>query len=356
MKIGLVRRGFSASGGAEAYLLRFADAAVAAGHEMILFSGADWPTDSWRHEFVRVSNGESPLDFANALQSLSPKDQCDVLFSLERVWECDVYRAGDGVHASWLERRQAFETSYKSWFRGLQSKHREILKLERVLFEGGAKQIIANSQMVKDEIVRYYDKPAHRIHVVHNGLPPANHNATRPNETREQCGLNEDDYAVLFVGSGWERKGLNDAIEAVNALPAPATLLVVGKGKGNKLTTSQHTHLLGTKTSAQLKELLATADAFILPTYYEPFSNACLEALAAGVPVITTTANGFAEIIEPGIDGEIVSPGDVAALSAALEKWRGRLRDGTLRTRLKAKGALHTIEQNFARTLEVLLK
>lgn len=354
MKIGLVRRGYSSSGGAEAYLLRFADAAVAAGHEVILFSGADWPADGWRHEFVRVPDGKSPMAFANALRALSPKGRCDVLFSLERVWECDVYRAGDGVHASWLKRRKQFEPAWKGWFRGMQGKHREILKLERALFEGGARRIISNSQMVKDEISQFYATPAERITVVHNGLPAMQGTSTAPVETRNRLKLAPDDYVALFVGSGWERKGLGDAIAAINSLTSPAVLLVAGKGKSSGLPASKQTRFLGAQSSAQLKELLAMADVFILPTYYEPFSNACLEALASGVPVITTTANGFAEIIEPGADGEIVSPGDVAALSAALEKWRHPQNSGDLRERLKAKGARHSIEQNFAATLEIL--
>ena len=95
MKLGLVRRGYSRTGGAEAYLRRFAEAAVAVGHEVVLFA-AEWPSAEWPHKLVRVP-GSSPARFAAAFAAAQPLRHCDFLFSLERVRSCDCYRAGDGV-------------------------------------------------------------------------------------------------------------------------------------------------------------------------------------------------------------------------------------------------------------------
>ena len=64
-----------------------------------------------------------------------------------------------------------------------------------------------------------------------------------------------------------------------------------------------------------LPALFSAADVFTLPTIYDPFSNACLEAIAAGLPVVTTTANGFSEILTRGVHGDVVEPGDVTALA-----------------------------------------
>jgi UDP-glucose:(heptosyl)LPS alpha-1,3-glucosyltransferase len=100
---------------------------------------------------------------------------------------------------------------------------------------------------------------------------------------------------------------------------------------------------------------LAAADAFILPTLYEPFSNACLEALAAGLPVITTRFNGFAEIIEHGADGEMIeSPRDTAALVRAIEAWRDPERRTTARPRLAEIGARYSIDANVRQTLGII--
>ena len=88
MKIGLVRRGYSGSGGAESYLRRFAAALRDAGHQTILFGSPEWRAADWEGEFVPVAGG-APRDFADRLRALRPRDRCDRLFSLERVWQCD---------------------------------------------------------------------------------------------------------------------------------------------------------------------------------------------------------------------------------------------------------------------------
>jgi UDP-glucose:(heptosyl)LPS alpha-1,3-glucosyltransferase len=102
---------------------------------------------------------------------------------------------------------------------------------------------------------------------------------------------------------------------------------------------------------------LAAADAFILPTIYEPFSNACLEALAAGLPVITTVHNGFSEIIESGIEGEIVKGADdISALATAIRSWEDPERRALIRPRLMELGAQFSIEENVKKTLSLIAK
>ncbi len=358
MKLGLVRRGFSKTGGAEAYLKRFGDAATAAGHECVLFTTADWPAKEWSHERRVVKHGKSPLEFALALSSMEPAKACDFLFSLERVLYCDAYRAGDGVHAAWLERRAQFEPGWKTWWRSRRDKHHELLRLEETMFRGeAARSVVANSRMIKDEIVRRYGYPADRIHVVHNGVPPAPAESEMEKlraQTRAELGLGPRDYVLLFAGSGWERKGLRFAIQAVNeAAVARPTLLVAGNGRPRRMPRSSRVRYLGEVPG--LSRWLAAADVFLLPTLYDPFSNACLEALAAGLPVITTAANGFSEIVEPGIEAEIIpDPKDVLAIARAIEKWApGESRAG-IRARLREKGAHFSMEENLRATLAVI--
>ncbi len=353
MKIGLVRRGYSRTGGAEAYLRRFAEAAVAAGHECVLFS-EQWPRVAWPFAHVQVVS-DSPKKFADSLVALRARDECDFLFSLERIHICDAYRAGDGVHAAWLERRARFEPFWKPWLRQYNTKHRELLALEKRLFSAdGARLVIANSRMVQAEIETHFGYPAERIHVVHNGVPPFAAPAEARAEMRRNIGLGHDTFAVLFAGSGWERKGLRFAIAAMNAARLPhATLLVAGRGNERAMPRSERVRFLG--PVKDMPRLLAAADAFILPTLYEPFSNACLEALAAGLPVITTAHNGFAEIIEPGVEGESVAqPDDIPALAAALKKWSEPARRAAIRPRLLALGAQHGIAENVRQTLAII--
>jgi UDP-glucose:(heptosyl)LPS alpha-1,3-glucosyltransferase len=104
-----------------------------------------------------------------------------------------------------------------------------------------------------------------------------------------------------------------------------------------------------------LSPCLSAADVFLLPSIYDPFSNACLEAMAAGLPVITTDANGFAEVLKPGIEGEVLpTPSDIPALVQALKDWSDPARRAAIAPRLKKAGARFDIESNLKATVSLL--
>src|SRR4029077_10423826 len=97
---------------------------------------------------------------------------CDALFSLERVWSCDVYRAGDGVHRSWLERRRKCEIPLKQFVRTLNRKHRDLLQLEEsLLADRKAGRVIVASEMVRNEIVDLYGYSADHIDILRTVVP-----------------------------------------------------------------------------------------------------------------------------------------------------------------------------------------
>lgn len=345
MRIGLVRRGYSSSGGAEAYLLRLAAGLAQSGHEPALVTSCHWPDAAWPFgEIVRLP-GSTPTAFARAF--LDVRDQFDVTLSLDRTPGCDVYRAGDGVHAAWLERRARFEPGWRAFLRRWNPKHGALRILERGVFTQ-SRIIIANSRMVAREIADRFDIPCERLRVIPNGigraLPPVDRL-----EARKKLGIPADIFCALFVGSGWERKGLRFAIQAVDGLPGDCLLLVAGRGTVSR--TGHRVRFLG--PTRDLATLFSAADVFTLPTLYDPFSNACLEALAAGLPVVTTTANGFSEIIIPGLHGNIVEPRDVDALALALGNWRDRDSMETA-SECRKLAARFSIERNTLATLRVL--
>src|ERR1700724_3171334 len=172
LKIAFVRRGYSPSGGAEAYVKRMARGIVDLGHEAQLIATSDWPDNEWTFGSITRLNATSPIGFADELENIRSQIRCDVLMSLERVWRCDVYRAGDGVHQAWLNRRRKFEMPLQRFVRGVNRKHQDILKLEESLFaKSGAALVIANSEMVKNEIVDLYRYPADKIDIMRTGVP-----------------------------------------------------------------------------------------------------------------------------------------------------------------------------------------
>ena len=232
------------------------------------------------------------------------------------------------------------------------------MRLEKSLFtDRGAGRVIANSQMVKNEIVDLYDYPADKIDIVHNGVPVNEFReaSTRRAQSRAAFGLATDEIAVLFVGSGWERKGLRFAIDAVEGCKdLKLRLLVAGRGNQRQYK-STGAQFLG--EIVDLPSLYAAADIFLLPTIYDPFSNACLEALATGLPVITTRANGFSEIIEIGVHGSIIDrPDDVEDLREALGYWSDETRRASARSTILARASQFDISKNIEKTLAILLQ
>ena len=85
---------------------------------------------------------------------------CDLLMSLERVWRCDVYRAGDGVHRAWLERRAKVSGPLRKFLGALNRKHTGILRLEEALLANAERAVSSQiREMVKNEIVKFYGYP-----------------------------------------------------------------------------------------------------------------------------------------------------------------------------------------------------
>jgi UDP-glucose:(heptosyl)LPS alpha-1,3-glucosyltransferase len=358
VKIGFVRRGYSPSGGAECYLKRLAQGVCQAGHEAHLITTAEWPAEAWPLGPITKLRGRSPQQFADEVEQVRPTLGCDVLMSLERVWQCDVLRAGDGVHRAWLRRRARVDSTLRKLKAIFSRKHRGILRLEESLFgHGGARCVIANSEMVKQEIIDCYGFPAEEIDVVYTGVPlQLFHSAVEQRqEARTALGLSDDDLAVVFVGSGLSRKGLKFAIAGVEACANPRMqLLVAGRGNRSRYA-SRAVRFLG--EVSDLPALYAAADIFLLPTIYDPFSNAALEAIAAGLPVITTSGNGVAEIMQDSVHGSIIeNPDDVGAISAALQFWSDSDRRAVARPRLTELAAGYDISANVARTLEILMR
>jgi UDP-glucose:(heptosyl)LPS alpha-1,3-glucosyltransferase len=366
LRIAFARRGYSPTGGAEAYLKRLGRGIIEAGHGVQLIASNDWPEDQWPFGSITRLRLESVIGFADEVEQIRPQLDCDVLFSLERVWSCDVYRAGDGVHRGWLARRRKFELPLKQFARTLNRKHRDLLQLEESLFTNrNAARVIVASQMVKNEIVDLYGYPADNIDIVRNGVPldTFRFDPRLREETRESLKLKSDQTALLFAGSGWERKGLLFAVQAMALCKnRKMRLLVAGRGNKNVYKTTrlrfwreEPVQFLG--EVADVTRLYTAADIFILPTIYDPFSNACLEALACGLPVITTRANGFSEIIEDGVHGSIVDDaGNLVALRDAIRFWSDPSRRLAARSANIERASQFDILRNVQQTLGTLMR
>jgi len=251
----------------------------------------------------------------------------DLVQSHERILRQDLYRAGEGTHRAYLA------AMGRGGGGGLQA--RLLCALERRIFElRAARHVIAISRGGKAEIERVYGTPGSRVTVVYNGVDlarfhPDNRARLGP-AARQSLGLDRGAWVALFVGSGFERKGLGPLVEALALLPDPRCRLVVA-GKGDARTYRERAARLGVADrilwlppDPAVERLYAAADAVALPARYEPFGNVHLEALASGVPVLTTRAAGGSELIAQGDNGWVVSEPAPAEIAAGLTA----LRDG----------------------------
>lgn len=351
--VALVRRGYSATGGAEKFLARFAAAARDSGREVLLVNDRPWPEEALGSVPQQTLPARGPWAFAQAVEHWRGGWKKGLVFSFERLLSADCYRAGDGVHAAWLRRRAVYDPPWEVWMRRVLPKQRQLLCLESHCFSArDTAAVIVNSRMVGREIGEHFHYPPDRVHLVRNGLPE-DFAAAIPDRSaaRRALGLDDRVFLAAFAGTGWKRKGLRFAAAALAAAGLPqAVLAVAGRGRESR-HRAPGVVFIGPR--ADVRPLLAAADVFILPTVYDPFSNACLEALAAGRPVITTQANGCAEVLEEGVTGSVVGePHDVAGLAAALRYWARYSGDPSAACR--AAAASCSLADNVSRTLAIL--
>jgi UDP-glucose:(heptosyl)LPS alpha-1,3-glucosyltransferase len=299
MRIAFVRRNWSPTGGAERYLVQLAEGLKNHGHEVHLLCESWGEEPSPFHYTVLIQAGKmqfaKPLLFADQVNEYFKKNSYDVTFSLERGIKADIYRAGDGVHMEWLRKRAEQNLYFSSWWGHLRNlinlKNGSLINLEERTFTAGITQwVIANSEMVKKDIRKHFPSfPEEKIWIIRNGINFEKFSNGNRAEGRKYLGLDEKTVLMLLVGSGRERKGHKQA------------RLVEKKLEGKvKRFIADHVK------DFPLEHLYAAADIFILPTIYDPCSNVVLEAMAAGLPVITTSDNGAAEYIEDGKQGFIV--------------------------------------------------
>ncbi|MFB3112213.1 MAG: glycosyltransferase family 4 protein, partial [Gemmatimonadales bacterium] len=192
------------------------------------------------------------------------------------------------------------------------------------------KLAIAISQNVKEDLLREFDMPAERVVVVPNGVDvdrfhPRNRLRHR-GPVRVALGLAEEDIVALFVGGDWERKGLSTCVQAVRSYPDDRLkLLVVGDGDPAAFVADEERRgadrrfVFISRRDPKVERYFAAADLLLFPSRYEPFGLVILEALASGLPVVTSACAGASEYITHGATGLLLQdPTDPAEVVAAV--------------------------------------
>jgi len=290
VKITLLRLKENRFGGAERYLERLREELEKRGIEVKVCRSS---LSNWVPDWIKL------LHF-NHFCCGKKRGEREIYFSLDRVICPDIYRAGDGVHKVYLKQ----EKKYCWW---LNPRHWVYLSLEKKAFEN-AKRIIANSRMVKWEIVETYHISPKKIDIIYNGIPiPRRVDEKGEPELRKELGIGRKEKVILFVGSDFKRKGLKEALELLAKMNPDLRemwrFVVVGKGK-NVWWYKWYAKRLGIRERVifagpqkRVERFYRMGDILILPTHYDPFSNVVLEGLVYKNVVFTTIFNGASEIL-----------------------------------------------------------
>lgn len=336
MRLALIRAKYNPFGGAERFLNDAVAALAASDLNVVptLFTRA-WPAQAsatLSHRIINpryVTPSGRDRSFGQAVCNALSAEQFDLVQSYERIACCDIYHAVDGVHAEWLRQRRRILGGARAFGVAINPRHRYVLAAERAMFLSPRfKAAICISVMVKNDILRHFDIDPAKLYVIYSGVDTEKFSPNLRDEfrevTRKKLSIPTDAPVAVFVGSGFERKGLAGFLRAL-ALNKNLYGIVAGKDKhsahyqvlAQKLGLADRVHFTG--GVADTRPYYVAGDVFVLPTLYEPFGLVCLEALACGLPVVTSTSAGAAELIENGVNGFVCDALDTGGIHRAIE-------------------------------------
>ncbi len=221
--------------------------------------------------------------------------------------------------------------------------------------------VIALSNLMREAIVRDYGVPSERIHLIPNGVDVEEFSAETLRSTKEverkRFGIPGDAFCLLFVGHNFRRKGLP---ETLRALRGNDHLLVAGRGTGRlqrhharrlveRWGLRGRVHFAG--NVVPITDAYAAADALVFPSWHDAFGFVVLEAMAAGLPVVTTRLAGAHEVVRPGVDGFVL---ETPASREALQEALVSLSDPVRREEMGASAAERASEFSEASNFEAV--
>jgi UDP-glucose:(heptosyl)LPS alpha-1,3-glucosyltransferase len=333
-------------GGAERYLVDLCIRMAAEGYEVHVYAERYDVEDSRIHfhsvKTIRFPKSLRLLSFAARATKEIENGNYGITFGAGNTLRANILQPHGGVHWAWFWRSlRAYDhpmlwvmkflgrvISPKQWVSGW---------VEDAPYRGKNPQvIIAISDMVKRDMMRWYRIPDERVTVVYNGVDTEHfhlRNRKYRQEIRGRHGIG-DELVILFVSNNFRMKGLGFLIKALAHIkrenPSPFKLLVLGRDRQNsylhlarKMGVMEELVFAG--FTHEPEKYYGASDLLVHPTFYDACSLTVLEALASGLPVITTYSNGASGIITQGREGFVISdPRDVQSLVEKISLFLNR--------------------------------
>jgi UDP-glucose:(heptosyl)LPS alpha-1,3-glucosyltransferase len=377
VKIGLViYRADEHRGGAERYTVQLAAHLSHRGHQVYLIASRfGEPVAGVQAVPIPVaapSRAGRYLAFLDGLDAHLAAARYDIVHAMLPVRACDVYHPHAGMAAAAVQTHLSRLTlpgrTAARLANRLNRKRRAYARIERELLRGpGCPIVLCLSDYVKGSILKHYPHIEGRLVKLFNAVDlhrfdPAGMAEARQT-VRRRWKIGADRVVALMIAQHFDRKGLPQLIDAAAQLESAITVLVLGKddpdagaGRARRLGIGEQIIFAGTSDSPA--EFYAAADFFVLPTPHDSCSLVVLEALAMGLPTISTLFNGACEIMTPGRHGFVLEdPRDTAALSDAMRKMldpttRAAMRQACLelRSELSFDAHVQRLEAIYAMT------
>ncbi len=351
LKIAYIVRKYSTSGGTEKHIYIISKKLAELGNKIFIICSKKEtePPNSNIHIFNLPCNFPSRIIKTFLFYFLTKKinlKNYDIVQGAGKVVKHDIYRAGGGFHKLYLKYQKKREKY------GFYDKM--VINIEEKIFNvKNTKLIISVSNFIKNEIVKEFNYPKDKIIVLHNCVDI---DFFKPSDKPYKNKM----LTCIFVANDYKLKGLKNIIEALKFIDN-VKLKIIGNdsdkpfikfAKENKV--SDKIEFFGEKKGKDLLKLYNEADILIHPTYYDPFSNVCLEALSCGLPVITTKINGASEIIENFKDGIVInSPDNIDSLIDAINFFKNKNNLFNTKINARKKAEKYSIDNYVERLLDL---
>lgn len=342
MKIALViLHADPARGGAERYTIDLAHELARRGEDVWVLASTFSKTNPPLQTIELKANGLTRAarydSFLNSLDRHLDASGYDMVHTMLPVRRCDIYHPHAGIAADAV--LHGHEKHSGALRRGLarlatrmNRRRQRFAHVERELLSRSEPPIVlCLSEYVKQTVRKHYGLPEEKLATLFNGVDLTRfdrseraHAAVR---IRQQFHISNDRVVALMIAQDFERKGLRQAIAAVARLNDPRlVLLVVGKQESSPyqnlaISLGIADRVVFAGPTSDPTSFYRAADFFVLPTRHDPCSLVVLEALAMGLPVISTRSNGACEIMQNGVHGFVLDdPSDIDALSMGMQR------------------------------------
>lgn len=366
MKIALVCHHFTLKkGGLEKYTVFLSRALIRWGHEVHVFANTftDEPGVHFHHvPVVRLSLPVKKLTFSYLLKKRLQKESFDIIHSMERTFYQDIFRVSDGINP--VQMQQRYPNPKVRLIKALGPRRLVLSYLEQKIFlKNGCRAVMTNSQLMRRHILDYYPVNPDKITVIYNGVdikrfhPGVGKNLRQP--VRKALKILPEEIALLFISNNFKLKQLFLVLQAMVFLQDSAFKLMV-IGADDPLPYQKWAEKNGLKdrvlfvgSQKKVENFYAASDIFVLPTLYDAFANVCLEAMACGLPVLTTETNGAAELICDGIQGFVLKNSDARQLARYLVFLKSTQERNRMGRQAAKKASTFTLDKHLSELLSL---